>query len=234
MDSLDPQESMPVPPTPTSVAPVPERTSTQDSDNDAWRRRKQAKVTFNKTLNGRYGNGPTGYSKVGVLLIYWQGDNARFEQEAKDLEAGFRKLYGFCTKLYAIPSSQDSPALSARSLEARLDEWANEYNGPDKLSIIYYGGHGRKEGHSMHIRYVFMSNAEACHTISKLWRVCTWSIPALSQYCERRQRSGGPNVLDERTSLALKHSTNCPQSWVHRRSDIQGCQPPSPAELSGH
>ncbi|KAK8253765.1 hypothetical protein IWZ00DRAFT_205298 [Phyllosticta capitalensis] len=159
MDSLDPQESMPVPPTPTSVAPVPERTSTQDSDNDAWRRRKQAKVTFNKTLNGRYGNGPTGYSKVGVLLIYWQGDNARFEQEAKDLEAGFRKLYGFCTKLYAIPSSQDSPALSARSLEARLDEWANEYNGPDKLSIIYYGGHGRKEGHSMHISHGFIDGA---------------------------------------------------------------------------
>ncbi|KAK8214215.1 hypothetical protein IWZ01DRAFT_540104 [Phyllosticta capitalensis] len=153
MESLDPQESMPVPPTPTSVAPVPERTSTQDSDNDAWRRRKQAKVTFNKTLNGRYGNGPTGYSKVGVLLIYWEGDNARFEQEAKLLEAVFRDDYGFCTTLYAIPSSQDSPTLSARRLEARLYEWANEYNSPDKLSIIYYGGHGRKNGHSMQISH---------------------------------------------------------------------------------
>ncbi|KAK7544654.1 uncharacterized protein J3D65DRAFT_30273 [Phyllosticta citribraziliensis] len=146
-----PSDSAPAPATPVSEAPIPERTATQESDNDGWIRRKEAKLNFKKTLHGRYGNGPTGYSKVGVLLIYWEGDNKNFEREAMHLEAVLREQFGFYTERYAIPLFPDTPARSAKELEVRLEEWANEYEGPDKLSIIYYGGHGEKKGHSMNI-----------------------------------------------------------------------------------
>ncbi|KAK8164954.1 hypothetical protein BKA80DRAFT_77098 [Phyllosticta citrichinensis] len=151
MVSSLPSDSAPAPATPVSEAPIPERTATQESDHDGWIRRKEAKLNFKKTLHGRYGNGPTGYSKVGVLLIYWEGDNKSFEREAMHLEAVFREQFGFYTERYAIPLFPDTPARSAKELEVRLEEWANEYEGPDKLSIIYYGGHGEKNGHSMNI-----------------------------------------------------------------------------------
>ncbi|KAL2674934.1 hypothetical protein IWX47DRAFT_473987 [Phyllosticta citricarpa] len=167
MESAHPSESAPAPATPVSEAPIPERTATQESDNDAWLRRKEAKLNFNKTLRGRYGHGSTGYSKVGVLLIYWEGDSKHFElevgnhaffygqianvKEAIHLETVFRTQFGFQTERYAIPSFPNTPARSAKELEVRLEEWADEFDGPDKLSIIYYGGHGEKEGHSMNI-----------------------------------------------------------------------------------
>ncbi|KAK7623227.1 hypothetical protein IWX48DRAFT_371466 [Phyllosticta citricarpa] len=152
MESAHPSESAPAPATPVSEAPIPERTATQESDNDAWLRRKEAKLNFNKTLRGRYGHGSTGYSKVGVLLIYWEGDSKHFElEEAIHLETVFRTQFGFQTERYAIPSFPNTPARSAKELEVRLEEWADEFDGPDKLSIIYYGGHGEKEGHSMNI-----------------------------------------------------------------------------------
>ncbi|KAK7525675.1 uncharacterized protein IWZ02DRAFT_244966 [Phyllosticta citriasiana] len=152
MQSAQPSESAPAPATPVSEAPIPEQTATQESDNDAWVRRKEAKLNFNKTLRGRYGHGSTGYSKVGVLLIYWEGDSKHFELEAIHLETVFRTQFGFQTERYAIPSFPNTPARSAKELEVRLEEWADEFDGPDKLSIIYYGGHGEKEGHSMNIR----------------------------------------------------------------------------------
>ncbi|KAH7021781.1 hypothetical protein B0J12DRAFT_388924 [Macrophomina phaseolina] len=102
-------------------------------------RRNIARVTFNKTIEGRYRDGVDGYAEVGALLIYWEHDDEAFKQEVVDLERVLKNQYHFTTKIFGIPFERSDTALFKE-----IAEWAHMFNGPDKLSIIYYGGHANK------------------------------------------------------------------------------------------
>ena len=55
------------------------------------------------------------------------------------LERIFRDLFHFEIQNFRIPSFKSDTAL----LDA-VSRFAHEYNSPDNLMIIYYGGHGYK------------------------------------------------------------------------------------------
>lgn len=114
----------------------------QKNKKNVWlgKRREIAKVTFKKTIEGRYRDGVDGYAEVGALLIYWKGENKAFKEEIEELEDVLKSQYHFKTKVFGIPKEH-----SGTALVQQIAVWAHEFNGPDKLSIIYYGGHAHKD-----------------------------------------------------------------------------------------
>ncbi|GME26788.1 hypothetical protein AOQ84DRAFT_195078 [Neofusicoccum parvum] len=114
----------------------------QKNKKNVWlgKRREIAKVTFKKTIEGRYRDGVDGYAEVGALLIYWKGENKAFKEEIEELEDVLKNQYHFKTKVFGIPKEH-----SGTALVQQIAVWAHEFNGPDKLSIIYYGGHAHKD-----------------------------------------------------------------------------------------
>ncbi|KAK0654085.1 hypothetical protein DIS24_g5469 [Lasiodiplodia hormozganensis] len=97
----------------------------------------EAKIAFNKFVDARYKDGSSGYSEVGVLLVCWSDDDLGVTDEVNLLKEVFGEQFRFDTEVYKIPKEN-----SASKLQARMQLWANQYEGADKLSIIYYAGHG--------------------------------------------------------------------------------------------
>lgn len=99
--------------------------------------RENSKIVFNKTIEGRYRDGKVGYEEVGVLLLTWEDDDMYCSaSEVPDLEEVFRKRFGFKTRVCKIPSER-----SQTSLHRTISDFAYDYDSPNKMSIIYYGGH---------------------------------------------------------------------------------------------
>ncbi|MCJ1438958.1 hypothetical protein MMC27_008348 [Xylographa pallens] len=104
------------------------------------RSKDDARFIFNKTIAGHYRNGPSGYTRVGVLLITWQDDDMNLKKSEVDrLQAIFKTQFNFETQHFQIPPNKSDTALLAA-----VTNFANEYNSPDNLMIVYYGGHGYK------------------------------------------------------------------------------------------
>ncbi|MCJ1472685.1 hypothetical protein MMC13_001334 [Lambiella insularis] len=101
------------------------------------RRKDDARFIFNQTIAGHYRNGRTGYTRVGVLLITWERDDMNLKVDK--LQAIFRDKFSFETVPFQIPSANSDTAL----LE-KVSHFVHEYNSPDNLMIVYYGGHGYK------------------------------------------------------------------------------------------
>ena len=57
------------------------------------------------------------------------------------MEKIFREQFGFETKYFLIPSVN-----SDTGLLHTVTEFVHEYNSPDNLMIVYYGGHGYEGG----------------------------------------------------------------------------------------
>ena len=53
------------------------------------------------------------------------------------LQAIFKTQFNFETQHFQIPPNKSDTALLAA-----VTNFANEYNSPDNLMIVYYGGHG--------------------------------------------------------------------------------------------
>ncbi|MCJ1397565.1 hypothetical protein MMC11_000759 [Xylographa trunciseda] len=102
------------------------------------RSKDDARFIFNKTIAGHYRNGPTEYTRVGVLLITWKDDDMHLkESEVDRLHAIFKSQFNFETQHFQIPPNKSDTALLAA-----VTKFADDYNSPDNLMVVYYGGHG--------------------------------------------------------------------------------------------
>jgi hypothetical protein len=120
------------------------------------KKRNNARLVFNQTIAGHYRNGKTGYGRVGVLLLTWEADDMHLQRsevrdppqsatctmdadilQVKRLESIFSDKFGYDTKNFEIPSEKSETALLHT-----VTEFVHEYNSPDNLMIVYYGGHG--------------------------------------------------------------------------------------------
>ena len=112
---------------PHSAPPRPEEVSYEELE-----------VTFNKTIEGHYRHGKTGYKRVGVLFITWVEDDMQCrETEVDALRTLFDKEFKYETDYFLIPKARWQTAL-----QKRIADLFYEYDSPDCLTIIYYGGHG--------------------------------------------------------------------------------------------
>ncbi|KAL8651409.1 MAG: hypothetical protein Q9210_003277, partial [Variospora velana] len=99
---------------------------------------EELELTFNKTLDGHYRHGKTGYKRVGVLFLTWEEDDLQCkETEVDALRAFFADEFKFETDYFQIPKDRWQTAL-----HRRIADLLYEYDSPDCLTIIYYGGHG--------------------------------------------------------------------------------------------
>jgi len=53
---------------PSRESPEPTRKSREEQFNEA-------RIVFNKTIEGHYRNGKTGYTRVGALFLTWEADD---------------------------------------------------------------------------------------------------------------------------------------------------------------
>ncbi|KAL8790443.1 MAG: hypothetical protein Q9213_000595 [Squamulea squamosa] len=99
---------------------------------------EELEITFNKTLEGHYRHGKTGYKRVGVLFLTWEEDDMQCkETEVDTLRKLFADEFHYETDYFLIPKDRWQTAL-----QKRIADLFYEYDSPDCLTIIYYGGHG--------------------------------------------------------------------------------------------
>ncbi|KAL8649045.1 MAG: hypothetical protein Q9226_005742 [Calogaya cf. arnoldii] len=107
-------------------------TGSHVSDLDAWAR------ILNQTISAAHPRtGGSRYTDVNVILLSWEDDDLRVVTEISELDHVFRYLYGYKTEQWKIPSIQSHIALVRRILDLLAVSASR-----DKLSIVYYGGHG--------------------------------------------------------------------------------------------
>ena len=135
-------------------APPPIRHERAKSESEL--QYEEARIIFNKTVGGHYRHGKTGYKQVGVLFLTWKDDDMQCKdtevctfqgapssclltsaQQVDKLRDLFATQFHFKTDYYEIPSERWETGL-----HKRLADFCYEYDSPDKLAIIYYGGHG--------------------------------------------------------------------------------------------
>lgn len=99
---------------------------------------EELEITFNKTLEGHYRHGKTGYKRVGVLFLSWEEDDMQCkETEVDALRNLFVEEFKYETDYFLIPKDRWQTAL-----QKRIADLFYEYDSPDCLTIVYYGGHG--------------------------------------------------------------------------------------------
>ncbi|GAO14066.1 hypothetical protein UVI_02038420 [Ustilaginoidea virens] len=78
------------------------------------------------------------YKVVQALLIHWGCDDLFVLPELEDLGKCLSEDYAFGTDIFAIPSEN-----AHLELMMRVGQLIKEYESPDTLFLIYYGGHAR-------------------------------------------------------------------------------------------
>ncbi|KAL8711529.1 MAG: hypothetical protein Q9225_007103 [Loekoesia sp. 1 TL-2023] len=113
------------------ITPHPDKATNEDPYDDL-------KITFNKTLEGHYRHGKTGYKRVGVLFVTWEEDDLQCKSTEVDaLREFFAQELNYETDYFEIPKDRWQTAL-----HRRISDMCHEFNSPDCLTIIYYAGHG--------------------------------------------------------------------------------------------
>ncbi|KAL8729574.1 MAG: hypothetical protein Q9166_004654 [cf. Caloplaca sp. 2 TL-2023] len=117
---------------------TPPHTAPLHAENTSEEAYEELEITFNKTLEGHYRHGKTGYKRVGVLFLSWEEDDMQCkETEIDDLRKLFDEEFRYETDYFLIPKDRWQTAL-----QKRIADLFYEYDSPDCLTIIYYGGHG--------------------------------------------------------------------------------------------
>ena len=114
---------------------TPPHPASPPSDEEPY---EELEITFNKTIEGHYRHGKTGYRRVGVLFLTWEEDDMQCRAtEVDELRNLFDKEFNYETDYFLIPKDRWQTAL-----QKRIADMFYEYDSPDCLTIIYYGGHG--------------------------------------------------------------------------------------------
>ncbi|KAL8682822.1 MAG: hypothetical protein Q9186_001151 [Xanthomendoza sp. 1 TL-2023] len=99
---------------------------------------EELEVTLNETIRGHYRHGKTGYRRVGALFLSWEEDDMQCkESEVDALRKLFDEEFKYETAYFLIPKDRWQTAL-----QKRIADLLHEYDSPDCLTIVYYGGHG--------------------------------------------------------------------------------------------
>lgn len=107
------------------------------SKSASEKERDAAKLVFNKTIEGRYRHGKTGYRQVGALFLTWKDDDMQCkETEVDKLRQLFASDFNFKTVYFEIPSQRWETAL-----HKAVADFCYDYDSPEDLAIVYYGGH---------------------------------------------------------------------------------------------
>lgn len=119
------------------VETPPHRSHTPREETESY---EELEITFNKTIQGHYRHGATGYKRVGALFVTWEADDLQCkETEVDALRALFADGFRYETDYFEIPTKRWQTAL-----QKRIADFLYEYDSPDCLTIIYYGGHGQE------------------------------------------------------------------------------------------
>ena len=87
--------------------------------------------------DGLYGRAKCRYKWIHVLLLSWEADDLGVAKEIAELQDTFDNIYHYEVENWKIPSNR-----SHNSLNRRLTNFIDDYEGEDILLIVYYGGHG--------------------------------------------------------------------------------------------
>ena len=118
------------------------------SDLDNWTR------ILNQTISAAHPRtAGSRYTNVDVLLLSWEDDDLGVATEIQELDDVFHQVYGYKTEQWKIPSIQSHIALVRRILDSLADSASR-----DRLSIVYYGGHG------------YMSHQRDCVWLSQVYQ----------------------------------------------------------------
>lgn len=136
-----------------SVSPPPPLYN-QRPKSASEKQRDEARLTFDKTIEGHYRHGKTGYKHVGALFLTWKDDDLQcratevgalsiyegitgsHSSQVDKLRELFEREFHFRTESYEIPSERWETAL-----HKKLADFCYEYDNPEDLAIIYYAGH---------------------------------------------------------------------------------------------
>jgi len=101
------------------------------------RHKATVKFNFNKTIAGRYRDGSAEYEEVGVLLVTWADDDLYCKsKELVRLEKVLKDSFRYTVETFDIPSERSETALARK-----IADFAYQYDNPNKMAMIYYGGH---------------------------------------------------------------------------------------------
>lgn len=70
-----------------------------------------------------------------MLLLSWEDDNLGSIKEVLELQDVFRKCYYYGAEEWRIPSNH-----SFRALRQRIGKFLDDFEDPESLLILYYGG----------------------------------------------------------------------------------------------
>jgi hypothetical protein len=79
--------------------------------------------------------GQSRYSRVHVLMLFWENDDLNVAREIRELEDIFIKSYHYSVETWKIPHEKPTTRLQQRMAKFL------EYDGSESLLIVYYAGH---------------------------------------------------------------------------------------------
>jgi len=77
------------------------------------------------------------YLAVNVLLLSWKDSDLDCAEEVNALGRMFENHFNYSVWPYLIPSEE-----SQSKLTILVAQFLSQFGGPDKLILVYYGGHG--------------------------------------------------------------------------------------------
>lgn len=94
---------------------------------------QQLHTTIQEQWRNRFG---PRYSKVKVLLTFWEEDDLGVIKEIAMLDQVFTEFFRYDVLVYRIPSHN-----SDRELKRQVIDFVTNNDRPESLLIFYYGGH---------------------------------------------------------------------------------------------
>jgi hypothetical protein len=77
------------------------------------------------------------YLAVNVLLLSWKDSDLDCAEEVNELGRMFEERFNYSVWPYLVPSEE-----SQSKLTVLIAQFLSQFGGPDKLILVYYGGHG--------------------------------------------------------------------------------------------
>ena len=132
----------PLPQLSTDICPEysPEEQSVACYDSTEEKEASRLQVLWTNIMNESRYQSPPRYDKVEVLLLCWKVSDIDTTKEIKDLREVFEVYFGYhATTEYLDANWNENLQVYLNRLVANF---VHDYNDPNTLLIVYYGGHG--------------------------------------------------------------------------------------------
>lgn len=122
------------------MPPLPRLSKDSCYDSAQEKKATDRQVLWTNIMNeGRYQN-PSRYDKVEVLLLCWKVSDLDTTYEVEDLRKVFEEDFGYHTTTMYL--NANSKKKLQTHLNRHVAKFVDDYNDPNTLIIVYYGGHG--------------------------------------------------------------------------------------------